>query len=335
MTLDPRQRLWTHLSEVPSSLPPGVVTIGNFDGVHVGHRRLVERVREVAQQRGLSARALTFHPHPRHVIGQRSDLELITGYSARNTLLLQAGIDEVLDLKFTRDFAALSPEDFVRTYLVDLLHAAVVVMGRDSRFGCRNCAGFDDMVALGRAHGFETLTVEELLEQPRSGQRVSSSRIRERLRDGDVRTARAMLGRPHFVADTVCHGFKRGRELGFPTANFGPHPQGLVPADGVYAGYFTITDPSAGIERFPATISVGTNPTFETGPLHRVVETYVHGSHDYDLYDLPARVEFIGFLRPTRAFENLESLIKQMHDDVAVTHSTLEALPAHERGRSC
>lgn len=322
-----QRSLWRSESDVPSDLAPAVVTIGNFDGVHRGHRRLLSQVIDHARSQGLDARALTFNPHPRHVMTGDAVPELITSYEDRNSLVLEAGLDGLLDLTFTREFARLSAEDFVREYLVELLGAQVVILGRDSRFGRLNEGGYDDMVRLGHKLGFQTATVEELMLGPGDEARISSSHIRDAIREGAVDTATDMLGRHHFVSDVVCHGFKRGRELGFPTANFSAHPRGLVPADGVYAGYFSLMDGDRFLDRAPATISVGTNPTFEEGPPHRVVETYVHGSHDYELYDREARVELVQRQRPTLAFDGIDALVTQMHEDVSVTRSTLADLP--------
>lgn len=320
---DQQRHLWRSESDVPRDLAPAVVTLGNFDGVHRGHRRLLGAVVTHAHTRGWQARALTFNPHPRHVMTGGSEPTLITGYRDRDDLLFTTGLDAVLDLEFTREFAQLSAEDFVRDYLVTLLGAKAVILGRDSRFGRLNEGGYDDMCRLGEKLGFETSTVEELGADNGQCARISSSQIREAITEGDMARAATMLGRHHFVTDVVCHGFKRGRELGFPTANFTAHPSGLVPADGVYAGYFSVLDGDRFLNRVPATISVGTNPTFEEGPPHRVVETYVHGSHDYDLYDRHGRVEFVERQRPTLAFDGVDALIRQMHKDVAVTRSTL------------
>ncbi len=322
-------RVWHDPNEVPSQLAPGVVTIGNFDGVHGGHRRVIDSLVSYASAHDLVPRALTFHPHPRHVMTGSEEPMLITGYEDRNSLVCAAGVADLLDVNFTLEFAQLTAEDFVREYLVELLGARAVVLGKDSRFGRRNEGDFQTMVDLGEKYGFEVVSVEELGADlggdAETGERISSSLIRECLLAGNTPEAARMLGRWHTVRDTVRHGFKRGRELGFPTANFSAHPCGAVPIDGVYAGYFSILDGDRFLERVPATISVGTNPTFDEGPAHRIVETYVHGSHEYELYDRQAQVEFVERLRPTLAFDGIDALVDQMHRDVAVTRSTLAA----------
>lgn len=315
--------------EVPLELAPGVVTIGNFDGVHRGHRRVIDSLVSYASAHDLAPRALTFHPHPRHVMTGSEEPMLITGYDDRNALVCEAGVEDLLDVHFTLEFAQLRAEEFVREYLVDLLRARAVVLGKDSRFGRRNEGDFHTMVELGEKYGFQVVSVEELdadTEAESGGhERISSTLIRKSLLAGDTPGAARMLGRWHSVRDTVRHGFKRGRKLGFPTANFSAHPSGAVPIDGVYAGYFSVLDGDRFLERVPATISVGTNPTFEEGPAYRIVETYVLGSHEYELYDRQAKVEFVERLRPTLAFDGIEALVEQMHRDVAVTRSTLAA----------
>ncbi|WP_375544831.1 bifunctional riboflavin kinase/FAD synthetase [Helcobacillus massiliensis] len=322
-----RGELWASAADVPASVEPSAVTIGNFDGVHLGHQAVLRQLQDAAAARGLRPIAMTFNPHPRHVMTGSVVPPLITGYARRDDLIRDLGIS-VLDLEFTRGFAQHSAEDFVRIFLVELLNAKAVVIGRDSRFGRANEGDLGTMQELGEKLGFEVLVVDELGISA-SCSRVSSSVIRAAITSGDVGSAAGMLGRPHAVADVIQHGFKRGRELGFPTANFSARPDGLVPADGVYAGLLSVEvptradHPDAQMRLAPATISIGTNPTFEDGPLHTIVETYVHGSHDLDLYDKRVRVDFIERLRPTLAFSSIDELVVQMRQDVEVTRRTL------------
>lgn len=343
-----RSSIWHSLAEVPADLGATAVAIGNFDGVHRGHREVLAQLREVAAARGLAPVAMTFWPHPRHVCVSPSEPHLVTGQDERDRLLLMTGLRGVLDLEFTLEFAQHSPEDFVRIFLVEGLSMRCIVMGADSRFGKDNAGDLATMRRLGHELGFDVVTVEDLgaerdgaleggadLAAPGATDptsRISSSAVRGALETGDVAAAARMLGRHHTVSDIVHHGFKRGRELGFPTANLGPHPDGLVPADGVYAGYLTVieqapehqgTPPLAGA---PATISVGTNPTFhaegdEEPP--RLVEAYVHTDADLDLYGDRVRIEFVDRQRPTLRFDSVEDLITQMGQDLDVTRRTL------------
>jgi len=327
-----RAPIWHSLEEVPADLGATAVSIGNFDGVHRGHRYVLDQLRRHAQARSLSPVALTFWPHPRHVMGDPARTPLLTGHQDRDRLLLLAGMHGVLDLEFTLDFAQHSAEDFVRIFLVEGLGMRCVVLGEDALFGRANAGTIETMRELGEKHGFEVVTVEDLGPEDDHAGRISSSGIRKALLEGDVQAATDALGRFHTVTDVVHHGFRRGRELGFPTANLGPAPAGLIPADGVYAGFLTITgqDPShlgvAPLAGAPATISIGTNPTFEAdGVPPRTVEAYVHGAHDLDLYGDTARIEFVDLQRPTLKFDSIQALVEQMDKDVEVTRRTLAA----------
>ncbi|ASK66601.1 bifunctional riboflavin kinase/FMN adenylyltransferase [Brachybacterium avium] len=330
-----RVPIWHSVSEVPAELGPTAVSIGNYDGVHRGHRFVLDQLRHHAETRALAPVALTFWPHPRHVMGDPGRTPLLTGHEDRDRLLLLAGMHGVLDLEFTVDFAQHSPEEFVRVFLVEGLGMRCVVLGEDALFGRANSGTIETMRELGEKYGFEVVTVDELGPDGAGTGRISSSGIRRDLLDGDVAAANQALGRLHTVTDVVRHGFRRGHELGFPTANLGPAPAGLIPADGVYAGYLTVaeqepahlgTPPLAGA---PATISIGTNPTFEAdgadGAPRRTVEAYVHDDHDLDLYGDLVRLEFVDYQRPTLKFDSVETLIEQMDKDVEVTRRTLGA----------
>lgn len=330
-----RVPIWHSVAEVPADLGPTAVSIGNYDGVHRGHRFVLDQLRQHADARSLAPVALTFWPHPRHVMGDPAGTPLLTGHEDRDRLLLLSGMHGVLDVEFTLDFAQHSPEDFVRLFLVEGLGARCVVVGEDALFGRANAGDITTMRELGERYGFEVVTVDELGPAGTGTGRISSSGIRRDLLHGEIAAANEALGRLHTVTDVVHHGFRRGRELGFPTANLGPEPAGLIPADGVYAGYLTVTaqdpahlgaEPLAGA---PATISIGTNPTFEAdGAPRRTVEAYVHGAHDLDLYGDTVRLEFVDYQRPTLKFDSVESLIEQMDRDVEVTRRTLAAAPS-------
>lgn len=332
-----RTPIWHSVQDVPADLGATAVSIGNYDGIHRGHRYVLDQLVHHAESRGLSPVALTFWPHPRHVMGTPGEPPLLTGHEDRDRLLLLAGVHGVLDLEFTRDFALYSPEDFVRVFLVEGLGMKCVVLGEDALFGRANAGNIDTMRELGRKYGFEVVTVSDLGPEGEESGRISSSGIRAALLTGDIEVATEGLGRLHTVTDTVRHGFQRGRELGFPTANLGPDPAGLIPADGVYAGYLTVleqdsahadTEPLAGAA---ATISIGTNPTFEVdGAPRRTVEAYVHGAHDLDLYGDTVRLEFVAFQRPTLKFDAVETLVEQMQRDVEVTRRTLDPGPSRQ-----
>lgn len=332
-----RSPIWHSLSEVPAELGATAVSIGNYDGVHRGHRHVLSQLIHHARSRALTPVALTFWPHPRHVMRGVAEPPLITGHEDRDRLLLLAGVGGVLDLEFTREFAQHEAEEFVRIFLVEGLGARCVVLGEDALFGRANAGTIETMRELGEQYGFEVVTVSDLGPEGQGSGRISSSAIREALLGGDVEEAAVMLGRRHTVADVVHHGHRRGREMGFPTANLGPAPQGLVPADGVYAGFLTVIEqhPShlgtPALAGAPATISIGTNPTFTAqGVPQRTVEAYVHDDHTLDLYGDTVRLEFVDYQRPTLKFDGIDALVEQMHLDVEVTRRTLDTSSVSE-----
>lgn len=320
--------IWNSLAEVPADLRRTVVTLGNFDGVHRGHRQVLRRVVELAREQDALAVAVTFTPHPRAVHRPEVPHEDIVSTEQRLLLLEEAGIDAVLLQRYSLEFARQGPEEFVRGMFVDGLRACAVVVGHDVRFGQDNAGDFAAMVALGERHGFEVEAVDEFpaLEGATPERRCSSTWIREALAAGDVAQAAAVLGRNHVLAGEVVHGFARGRELGFPTANLAADVAGMVPADGVYAGWLHDADGAA----HPAAISIGSNPTFEG--VSRVVEAHVidrpeERVEDFDLYGQHVEVEFVERLRGMVAYEGVEKLVVQMHDDVDRARAILGAAP--------
>lgn len=311
---------WDGLAEVPAGLEPSVVTIGNFDGVHRGHRHVLEQVVATARDSGRCAIAITFDPHPRVVHRPNEPQESITDLSEKSRLLAQIGLDALAVVHYTLEFAQQSPEEFVRNVIVNTLHARTVVVGRDVRFGHRNAGDFDTMCELGQTYHFDVVAVPDFGED----RRCSSTWIRDALRAGDVAEAATVLGRNHRVHGEVVHGFARGRALGFPTANLSDEVQGMIPADGVYAGW--LYEESG--RRWPAAISVGSNPTFDG--VSRVVEAHVIDRPDeeveaFDLYGQQVAVEFVQRLRGMVAFEGIPKLIDQMTDDVERTREILSA----------
>ncbi len=304
---------WTDPAETPEDLRPCVVTLGNFDGVHLGHRAVLTALLDAGHALGLPSVAVTFEPHPVAVLHPERAPELLAPGPLRDDLLATTGIDGLLVLAFTREFAALTPEEFVQQVFVDALGAKAVVVGEDTRFGVRNSGNVDTLRELGDRYGFEVVALADVGE----GQRWSSSGIRGALRAGDVAAAAAVLGRPHRVVGTVVHGHHRGRELGYPTANLSSDTQGLVPTEGVYAGWLTRLDlPHEAMDRtLPAAVSIGTNPTFDTLD-RRTVEAYVLDRTDLDLYDERVMVEFVEHIRPTLRFESVEELCAAMARDV-------------------
>ena len=318
---------WTDLSQVPSGLGPSVVTIGNFDGVHRGHRTVLGTMAADARAMGGVAVAVTFDPHPARVHRPDGAPELITGLTDRLEMLAETGIDGVLVVHYDLDFASQSPEEFVRRYLVDGLHAAVVVVGHDVRFGSGNAGDLGTMRALGAELGFDVQVIDDVHGPVDETRRWSSTWVRELLAAGDVVGAARILGRPHRVRGIVVHGDARGRELGFPTANLGQDATGMVPADGVYAGWMRrVGHPADRPDGYlPVAISIGTNPTFDG--VQRRVEAHVPDRTDLVLYGEEVVLELTAMLRPTWRFDSIDALIEQMKDDVVRTRALLVGGP--------
>ncbi|WP_328701810.1 bifunctional riboflavin kinase/FAD synthetase [Aestuariimicrobium ganziense] len=291
-----------------------IVVIGNFDGVHSGHRGLIERARELSDGRPVVA--VTFWPHPQAVIHPGTEPLLLTDLHQRIDLLRDAGADEVRVVTFDHEVMGWSPAEFVER-VIDPLHPAVVVVGTNFHFGSRAAGTVETLRELG-AGRFDVVATD-LVTVGDEG--TCSSAIRKALADGDVELAAQHLGRPFRYVGVVVMGHQRGRDLGFPTANLPTPPGFAVPADGVYAGWATRLD-QPGAERWPAAISVGTNPTFDDVRA-TVVEAHVLDRDDLELYGIEIAVDFVARLRGNVKFESLDALIAQIGADVAAARSIL------------
>jgi riboflavin kinase/FMN adenylyltransferase len=291
-----------------------VVVIGVFDGVHKGHQELLNRAKAIADGREIIV--LTFDPHPTTVFAPYRAPSMLTTLSDRVELLKIHGADQVAVMKFNEKFAAMSPEDFVKDVLVDQLHASTVIVGKNFTYGHKAAGNVDSLNKSGLTHNF-VVDAQELNSD--NGEVISSSRIRTLVTEGNVEDARLLLGRPHRLDGVVVHGEKRGREIGYPTANLGNIDGQTIPADGVYAGWLTV-----GINFWPAAISIGTNPTFE-GERGRQVEAYALDQEGLELYDKNASIEFGWRLRPTLKFDGLEPLLVQMKIDCDQARKLTEA----------
>jgi riboflavin kinase / FMN adenylyltransferase len=318
-------QVWRTLDDVPTDWPRSVVTIGVFDGVHRGHRRVLDLAVRRAGELSLPAVVVTFDPHPMAVIRPGADPSLLSTVSRRADLLAGLGVDAVLVLPFTRELSQQSAEEFVVGVLLDRLHAAEVVVGENFRFGHRAAGDVALLTRLGEQHAFQVRPVSI----GGSDAPWSSTAIRQAIAAGDVAAAASILGRPHRVEGTVVPGDRRGRQLGYPTANLDMPDVDMiaVPADGVYAGWLLVTG-----ERLPAAISVGTNPTFD-GQVRRV-EAYVLDRDDLELYGQPVAVEFVERLRGQVRFDGEDAstaLVAQMADDVERSRAVLAAAAADQR----
>jgi len=306
---------WQGLDEVPAGWGESVVTIGVFDGVHRGHQRIVARAAEIGRERGLPVVVVTFDPHPDEVTRPGSHPPFLCSTRRRAELLAGLGADAVCVLPFTLEFSRLDPDEFVRAVIVERLHAAAVVVGEDFRCGYKAAGDVSLIRKLGEKYEY---TTEGLPLLVLDGVTISSTSIREMLAAGDVAEAAKALGRPHRVEGVVVRGHQRGRQLGFPTANVESPPHTAIPADGVYAGWLaTLDEEGLQTRRWPAAISIGTNPTFD-GTI-RAVEAYALDRHDLDLYGLHAAIDFGARLRGTLRFDSVEALVEQMHRDVDQT----------------
>lgn len=289
-----------------------MITIGMFDGVHRGHQALLEAAVNRADVSGLSSVAVTFDPHPSEVVRPGSHPPILTSVNRKAELLAGLGLDALCVLPFTAEFSRLLPDEFVHSALVAHLHAAVVVVGANFRFGHKAQGSVETLHELGERFGFQT---ESVGIQRAGDVPLSSTYIRACVAAGDMGAAAAALGRHHRVEGIVVRGERRGRELGYPTANIESTMHTAVPADGVYAGRL-IRDGKP----LPAAISVGTNPTF-SGEQRRV-EAFVLDFSD-DIYGEHVAVEFVSRLRGMERFDKVDDLISAMGSDVSRTRTVL------------
>ncbi|MFB6350356.1 MAG: bifunctional riboflavin kinase/FAD synthetase, partial [Bradymonadaceae bacterium] len=292
--------VFSDLDEAGRQLDSPVVTIGNFDGVHIGHQAIFGRANTCAEEADVPSLALTFSPHPVRFFKPDADEFRLTTDAQKFRLIRQHDIDAVLALPFDRSVAELEPDAFVDRILDRGLDASRVIVGANFAFGKNRAGSTEDLERLCRNRDIAADICEKV---EYGGEVVSSTRIREALGDGKVAAAADLLGRNHRVAGTVVEGEGRGRDLGYPTANIAP--QNLVPADGIYATYLHIPDEGP----LPSASSLGTRPTFEVG--NRTTECFVLEGKDWDLYDQDVELEFVEYIRPERAFDEVDELVEQ------------------------
>jgi len=307
-------QVFSSVAEVPDDFGPTAVTVGKFDGVHTGHRAVIDALRELGRERDLTPTVITFDRHPAEVLDPERCPEYLLSPLQKLEKLEESGVDATLVLPFDRAFSQRPPEDFVATVLVGALNARLVLVGSDFRYGAKGSGTAETLAASGAQHGFEVHLVDDVLQG--AGRRASSSWVREALVAGNIREAAEILGYLPSVRSEVVPGERRGRELGFPTANLKPGLEGMIPADGVYAGWLTVDGAT-----YPAAISVGNNPTFEGVPA-RQVEAYVL-DQDFDLYGKTVTVAFAEQLRGMVKFNSVNDLIEQLGDDVRDTRRAL------------
>ena len=303
-------QIYRHLSELPSPGGPIIATIGNFDGVHLGHQTVIAEVIERARFLGGNSIAITFEPHPTRVLRPENPTKLITPTPRKLQLLAATGLDAALVLPFTEELCHTSAHGFATKILVGAIHVSEIHEGDNFRFGYHAEAGTDGLSALGRELGFETVIYAPQVVR---GAAISSSRVREFLSAGNVSGARALLGRPFAIDSSPASGRGYGTRYAVPTINLAPYPE-LLPANGVYVTTLTIGE-GADAAIFEAVTNVGNRPTF--GADSFAVESHLLDFHPIDLSEsTPLRLTFLKRLRAEQRFPSPESLVGQIRADV-------------------
>jgi riboflavin kinase/FMN adenylyltransferase len=311
---------WRGLEDLPGGWGRCVATIGIFDGVHLGHQELIHRAVTLAEERSVKSVLVTFDPHPSEVVRPGSHPAQLTTLRRKAELVESLGIDVFCVLPFTPELSKMPPDEFVHELLVDKLHVSAVVVGENFRFGHRAVGSVEMLTKFGQRFGFGVEGAKLVTVPSRdSGQEItfSSTYIRACVNAGDVTAAEAALGRPHRLEGIVVRGDRRGHELGFPTANLSTPRYAAIPADGVYAGQFSLLSTGKPLK---AAVSVGTNPTFSGR--ERRVEAFVLDV-DEDFYGQRVGVDFVAKLRDMAKFDSPEALVEEMHRDVARTRDLL------------
>jgi riboflavin kinase/FMN adenylyltransferase len=302
------------LQDVPTNFAPSAVTIGKFDGIHLGHQKLIHAMLNVANEHQLSSVLVTFDRHPDALLNPEQCKLPLIGSSQKIALLENLEIDQLLTLEFDHQLSALTPQEFVLNILVEKLHAKVVLVGEDFKFGVRGSGDVSTLHDLGQQFGFEVRVVSSAFV---GSKKVSTTAIREALDTGNVIEASALLGRTHTTIGVIEHGLKIGRTIGFPTANMSRDCEGYLPLDGVYAGWLHVD----GI-KYPAAHSVGINETFQAVP--RLVESHVLDRSDIDLYDKIVTLEYVDFIRPAAKFNGVDDLVAEINRDLDKVRGILE-----------
>ena len=307
-------KIFRHIEDQGLLVSGTVATMGNFDGIHLGHQTLVRNTVEESQRLGYPSTVLTFEPHPLKVLAPERAPALILSYEDKMALLQSLGVDIVVAQRFDLQFASIAADEFVCRFLVDRLKIKKLWVGRDLRFGQGRKGGTDNLLRLAPGAGFEVGVLDPILLD---GIRISSSRIRQLVEEGRVDEVRPMLGRYHFVSGRIVRGHRRGQKLGFPTANIATETE-CVPLKGIYATLIQVKD-----KQWLSVSSVGVNPTFGDGP--RTVESFIL-DFDGDIYGERVKLAFVQRIRNEKKFVLVKDLIGQMDEDVKRAKALLKEL---------
>lgn len=296
----------SNLADLPEGIDGTAVTIGKFDGIHLGHQQLIAETIESSEEHSIVPTVITFERHPFSLLDPEAEPPALIGSHQKQFLLQEAGIELVLNLPFDEKLASLSAKEFIYQVLVESLHAKVVVVGQGFRFGSNQNGDVELLQELGRELGFIVRVIPHIQVD---GEVVSTSRIRNLLLEGNVAMAAKLLGRLHSTTGLIEHGLKIGREIGFPTANMSRDAEGFLPKDAVYAGWLY-----ADGERYMTALSVGINETFTAVP--RLLEAHVLDVTELDLYDKLITVEYVEFIRDAAKFNGVEDLVAEINRDL-------------------
>ena len=291
-----------------------VVTIGNFDGIHLGHQALVGNAVAEAKQWRTRSVVFTFEPHPLELLAPERAPQMIVNHQDKMDMLQALGVDAVIVQSFDHRFASIQAEDFVRRYLLERLNLSKIWLGRDLRFGRARQGDAEDLIHWGTELGFGVGIVEPILVQ---GKRISSSRIRQLIEQGRVHEVQPMLGRYHIISGRVVSGHRRGRNMGFPTANVASDTE-LLPGDGIYATILELQN-----RCWLSVSSVGCNPTFGEGS--RTIEAFILDFAG-DIYGEAVKLRFVQRIREERMFGQIEDLVTQMHEDLQAARAIFDQL---------
>lgn len=303
-------------NNIPSLTKPCVLTVGTFDGVHIGHQKILQRVVNEAKKLNLDSAVLTFFPHPRMVLQKEMNIRLINTIGEREKIIKNLGINQLVIYPFSKEFSRLTAQEYIEEILIKKLNVKKIIIGYDHRFGRNRTASITELKEFGKKYHF---TVEEISKQDIDEVAVSSTKIRNALKEGNIETANKYLGRPYSLSGVVQQGKGLGKKLGFPTANLAiPESYKLIPKHGVY-----IVESTYNGKKIFGMTNIGTNPTFNETKEN--IETYFFDL-DEDLYGKTFRIKFLKRIRDEKKFTTVEALIKAMETDKLYTQTFIKNL---------